>query len=115
MTACIVVQGERRVSVASYLAVVQCAKANPERMFKASLRHWAPSPGRVIVREFRDGLHEKISRRMAHYGVGRKWGQEWQTETLRAALNLNTPRLRFYWLPAWLRPRFEHRISHHDD
>lgn len=68
-----------------------------------------------VLREFRNGMHDRINRHIPGFGIGRKWSWEWQTETRRAAHDLNNPRLRFYWLPDWLRPRFEHRIARHDD
>lgn len=105
-----VIQGNRRVSLRSYLATVRAAKLMPGSMFKASLRHWAPSSGATIVREFREALHEKLSRMDPAYGVGRKWGEEWQVETLRAARMLNAPRVVIHWLPSWLAPRFAHRM-----
>lgn len=104
------VQGSRRVSLASYLSVVRAAKLHPLTQFRTSLRSWAPSSGEQIVREFRDALHEKISRGMPGYGVGRKWSEDWQTETRRAAWGLNQPRVVIHWLPPWLRDRFGHRM-----
>lgn len=109
MNICIV-QSTRKVTLASYMAVVKAAKMHPASEFRSSLRSWAPVRGVVIVREFREALHEKLSRMDAAYGVGRKWGEEWQVETKRAALVLNAPRVVIHWLPPWLRSRFAHRL-----
>lgn len=51
----------RRVSLRAYAAAVRLAKANPDVEFKHGLTTWWPTTGREIVRQFRRGLHERIS------------------------------------------------------
>jgi hypothetical protein len=78
-----------------------------------SVKGWDHFPEKVevILREIRRGIHDRINRHMPGYGVGRKWGDLWQTDAARAARDLNTPRLAIRWLPGEWRDRFRHRIS----
>lgn len=64
-----------------------------------------------VLREFRDGLHDRINRHIPDYGKGRKWDRDWFWMMWRAARDLNTPRLAIHWLPPELRERFEHRMA----
>lgn len=51
----------RRVTLAVYLRGVRLAKANPEREFKHGLTCWWPCAGRDIVRQFLDGINDRIN------------------------------------------------------
>lgn len=51
----------RRVTLASYVAVVRAAKARPEATFPRTLCDWWPDTGAVIVRQFREGMHDRIN------------------------------------------------------
>lgn len=99
----------RRVGVRAYVAGYQLARHNPDLLLRMGFDGW-PATGREILAEFRQAFQTRINRHMPHYGQGRKWDPDWQAETLRAARELNTPRLRIYWLPKHLRDRFENRI-----
>lgn len=74
-----------------------------------------PTEARDILRELDYGLHDRINRHLPWFGHGRKWSYEWQVEACRAARDLNTPRLAIHWLPAWLKPRFAHRLTSYTD
>ncbi len=101
----------RTVSVGQYVGAIKRAKANLAATFPSSLEHWAPAKGAQIVAEFRKGLAARINAKAPGYGQGRKWSEEWQVETLRAARALNTPRLAIHWLPQHLKARFAERLS----
>jgi hypothetical protein len=80
-----------------------------------SVKGWDhfPEKAEVILREIRRGIHDRINRRMPGYGVGRKWDYQWQTDAMRTAMAVNTPRLVIYrrnLAPEW-RERFAHRFS----
>jgi hypothetical protein len=51
----------KRVSLRSYLAAVRKAKANPAAVFDRGLAGWGRTSGAEVVREFRDGMHDRIS------------------------------------------------------
>jgi hypothetical protein len=53
----------KRVTLGGYIAAVKRAKANPDREFDRGLTCWWPCTGRQIVRQFRDGLHDRINQR----------------------------------------------------
>lgn len=69
----------------------------------------------AVLREMRHGLHDRINRHTPNHGKGRKWDPDWQRATRHAARELNTPRLRIHWLPAWLKGRFAHRLARNED
>ena len=52
---------ERRVSLGAYLSAIRLAKANPNREFKHGLTTWWPTTGAEIMRQFRQGMHERIN------------------------------------------------------
>jgi hypothetical protein len=52
---------ERSVSLSAYVAAVKLAKANADKEFKHGLTTWWPTKGHEIVRQFRRGMHERIS------------------------------------------------------
>lgn len=99
------------VPLASYVAGIRAAIAHPGATFKHGLTTWWPVCGADIRREFLAGVHDRINRHAPGYGKGRKWSQEWQADTMRAARDLNTPRLVIRRLPRDLRARFGHRLA----
>ena len=50
-----------RISVKSYVAGIQAAKANPDAKFKHGLTCWWPCSGRQVVAQYREGLQERIN------------------------------------------------------
>lgn len=51
----------RRVSITSYVAGIKLAKANPDMDFKHGLTTWWPTKGRDIVKQFREGMNQRIN------------------------------------------------------
>jgi len=51
----------RRVSLAQYVMGVKYAKAHPDVRFPTGLTCWYPCSGADIVRQFREGMHERIT------------------------------------------------------
>ena len=54
---------DRRVTIASYVATIKHAKANPTAIFKHGLDTWGPTTGAEIARQFRDGVTDRINKR----------------------------------------------------
>ncbi len=101
----------RRVSLGDYVRAWRIALAAPANTwFRETPCSWAGGDRAQVLREFRKGLDDRINRHVPHYGKGRKWKEQWQIETLRAAREINHPRLAIHWLPAWLKPRYAHRL-----
>ena len=76
-----------------------------------------PTAAGDILRELRYGMHDRINRHVAGYGVGRKWDDQWQRDAAHTARRVNTRRLivRETECPRWLRPRLAHRLMGRDD
>lgn len=51
----------KTVSLKAYVAAIKTAKANPDIEFKHGLTTWWPTTGAEIVRQFRRGMHDRIS------------------------------------------------------
>lgn len=110
MTKHIVLPSGARVTLKSYCAAWrEVLRVDADREFNDFGAF--PMTAGEILSEIRNGIHDRINRHLSYFGKGRKWGENYQTETLRASRALNTPRLAIHWLPLWLRERFEHRIS----
>jgi hypothetical protein len=60
---CIVLGDGQRVSVSAYVRAVKLAKANPTRWFDRTLCGPFGGDGALIVRQFRQGMHERINTR----------------------------------------------------
>lgn len=58
----------RSVSLGQYLKAIRLAKANPTARFDHGLTCWWPQTGTQIMRQFREGMHERISQAVP-YGV----------------------------------------------
>ena len=52
---------ERTVTLHSYLQAVRLAKRNPKVMFDHGLTTWWPTTGAEIMRQFREGMMERIN------------------------------------------------------
>jgi len=52
---------ERRVTVGQYITAIRLAQANPDAEFKHGLTCWWPCTGREIMRQFREGVQERIN------------------------------------------------------
>jgi hypothetical protein len=63
-----------------------------------------------ILRDLRDGMHDRINRHIEGYGQGRKWSSDWQGAARRTAYDVNTPRLVVRWVPFEFRARLAHRL-----
>jgi len=108
----------RQVGLGGYVKAWKAALAAPAGSTFDKGFNWWPETREEILRTFRKGLQDRINRRIDGFpGAlrpegprGRKWTSEWQTETRRAAQQLNS-RVVIHWLPAWLKPRFAHRIE----
>lgn len=51
----------RRVSLGQYIEAVKMAKANPSSEFKHGFTTWWPTTGADIVKQFRQGMQERIN------------------------------------------------------
>lgn len=52
---------EKSVSLAAYVAAVKLAKANPDAEFGHGLTCWWPCKGRDVIRQFLEGVMERIN------------------------------------------------------
>jgi len=99
------------VTLRQYARAWRAAKAMPViATFRHSLTSLGSATRDEVLRQFSDGLHDRINRHIPGYGGGRKWSSDWQREMTYTARMLNTPRLVIDWLPADLRKRFLHRL-----
>jgi hypothetical protein len=51
----------KTVSLSAYVAAIRMAKANPDAEFKHGLTCWWPCTGRDIMRQFFDGVTDRIN------------------------------------------------------
>ena len=61
---------ERSVTLGAYVAAVKKAKQFPAHEFKHGLTCWWPVTGQQIVNQFREGMHERISKGTPYYCRG---------------------------------------------
>ena len=52
---------DKKVSIRNYIAGIRLAKANPEKTFKHGLTCWYACKGADIVKQFVDGIHDRIN------------------------------------------------------
>ena len=52
---------ERSVSLGAYVRAVKLAKENPDREFRHGLTCWWPCSGKDILRQFREGMTDRIN------------------------------------------------------
>ena len=62
----------RRVPLGVYVAGVKRAKAAPDTEFKTGLTTWWPTSGAEIMRQFRAGMHERISAGVSYQQRGKR-------------------------------------------
>lgn len=51
----------KRVSLRNYVSAIKVAKENPDLMFRHGLTTWWPVTGAEILRQFRAGMHDRIT------------------------------------------------------
>ena len=51
----------KRVPLGQYVGAILLAKANPDVEFRHGLTTWWPQTGAQIMRQFREGLHDRIN------------------------------------------------------
>ena len=101
----------KRVSLGSYVRVWRFALGLPTGTpLSRDLQDRWPSERETVVRQFRAGMHDRISRHLPWYGRGRKWCHDWQRAATQCAAAVNTPRLIVRWVPRDLRARLQHRL-----
>ncbi len=101
----------KTVSVGQYVQAWKDCKAAPVGTeYNHGLCGWSPTTRERILREFEEGMHDRINRHTEGYGVGRKWDSDYQRDMAHAARAVNTPRLIVRYVPTDLRKRLAHRI-----
>jgi hypothetical protein len=113
MTRVIVLGNGRHVTLGQYVRAWRTAKAAaPGTRFSHGCCGWWSVTREEALRDFEHGLHDRINLHDPRSLVGwRKLASDWQRETRNAARQLNYPRRVIHWLPAWLKPRFAHRLK----
>jgi hypothetical protein len=109
----------RQVTLGNYVQAWKLALNAPDSAVFNKAFTWYPQTKTEVLREFRNGLHDRINRRIDGFPNTlrplphpdtRKYSYQWQLETYRAAIQLNQPRLIIHWLPPWLKKQFAHRL-----
>lgn len=95
--------------VASWRLTITLAAQNPNQ--EVSGWQWFSVPLSSVLRDLRDGMHDRINRHIAGYGKGRKWDGNWQRAAGNCARDVNTPRLVVRCVPAEFRARLAHRLT----
>jgi hypothetical protein len=54
------------ISLGAYVRAIKYAKAHPDAMFKSGLTCWWPCSGAEIVRQFRDGMNDRINQAVSY-------------------------------------------------
>lgn len=54
------------VSLGAYVKAIKMARDNPEVEFKHGLTTWWPTTGREVMRQFRDGVNDRINQGVAY-------------------------------------------------
>lgn len=104
------------VTVGEYARAIKAVLAAPPKTeYKQSLCGWWPATREEIIRQFYEGMHDRINKHDPQYRKGRKWDQDWQRQIGHAARALNHPRLVIDWLPADLQKRFSYRLREKGD
>jgi hypothetical protein len=63
---------DRTVSLAAYNQAVRLAKAFPTAVFKTGLTTWWPTTGTEIMKQFREGMTDRINQAIPYNQRGRK-------------------------------------------
>jgi hypothetical protein len=109
---------DRRISIPAYVAAVKRAKAQPEATFREGLESWWPTTGAEIRQQFGRALDRRIMRHAPHYGLGRKWGADYQLAAIQTAAKVNgNPRVivRESSVDWRFRARLAHRLTPNDE
>lgn len=61
---CITLGNGLRVTIPAYIRAVKMAKAHPDQEFKHGLCGWWPVTGRQVVREFWEGVEDRINKHL---------------------------------------------------
>ena len=62
---------EKRVSLGQYVTAVKFAKMNPDREFSCGLTCWWPCKGSEIVKQFFDGVQDRINQNQSYAERGK--------------------------------------------
>ena len=109
---CVVLGDGRRVTVAQYCAAWRALRSlDISARVSRGLHDADPTTSGAVLREYRAGLHDRINRHWAAWGVGRKWHPDWQRAAAQTAWRVNTPRLVVGWVPMEFRARLAHRLG----
>jgi len=110
---CVVLGCGRRVGLDTYVnawkKAIEIAATNPDQWVPQTPRGYGGTVAEAL-REFRDGMHDRINRHIPGYGNGRNWEYGHYMETWRAARALNGGVV-IHWLPKHLKARFAHRLE----
>lgn len=78
--------------------------------------HHSERSAREILDNLRDGMHDRINRKIPGYGVGRKWSMDWFMDAYRLWIKLNYRHIiRERDVPREWRKRLAHRITKPED
>lgn len=100
------------VNLSTYARAWAATKAAaPGTIYRSGLCHWGPTSREEILRNFSDGLHDRINQHISGYGRGRRWSDDYEIEARRVARYL-AARVQVYasQVPADLRVRIAHRL-----
>ena len=56
----------RTVTLRAYIAAVKMAKSHPGREFNHGLTTWWPTYGSEVVKQFLNGVHDRINQRIPY-------------------------------------------------
>jgi hypothetical protein len=106
------IAGDKKLSLARYMLIVKTAKENPDKMFSQSFCSWSPETGETIIKEWMDGINDRINAKDPRYPQGAKAQPLYQTELqrdYRAYLDRRDKRI---IVRQWQTPLFRKRFSH---
>ena len=90
----VIVTSSGTVTLCAYVKAWKAVKAAPvNTMYKSTLCTWWPESREEILRQFMQGLNDRINGHIAGYAQGRKWSRDWFMSAWRLSRAVNTPRL----------------------
>ena len=106
----------RLVSLGVYVAAWRTLLETPPDYQVQDWDHFATPAARVLDR-MREGMHDRINRRLPWWGQGRRWDEDWQRDAGRCARLVNSRGLarllvRPGDVPRDYRDRLAARITH---
>lgn len=104
----------RKIGLGKYVQAWKVCKTLPGNAWIGKgIDGWGQTAAEALV-SLRAGMDDRINRNIPGYGVGRKWDPDYYFSMVRAAGDLNTPRLLIRWLPADLMkvPKFKERVEY---